>query len=129
MALILGQSVQGGCQARLGHAVLNNFSRLIRFVFHKALIQGQPDKMVLVATIVNDQIVCNGIKPGYNRFSFEIENIGLIYQQKGEYDKSIAYFGDALRLHKQTGNQMGAATGMVNIGIIYRKTGELEKAM
>jgi tetratricopeptide (TPR) repeat protein len=61
--------------------------------------------------------------------SVGLGNIGIIYSDKGELDKALNSFQDALKIAKEIGDRRGEATDLGNIGLIYRAKGELDKAL
>jgi len=56
-------------------------------------------------------------------------NIGNVYRIKGELDKALEYYGEALKLNEELGSKEGMAADLGNIGIVYGIKGELDKAL
>ncbi|MGB5927738.1 MAG: tetratricopeptide repeat protein, partial [Cyclobacteriaceae bacterium] len=48
-----------------------------------------------------------------------LNNIAIIYTQREEYNKSLPYMQQVLKLDRQMGNKLNEAGSLVNIGIIY----------
>ena len=56
-------------------------------------------------------------------------NIGAIYQSKGDYDKALEYYQKSLKIKGQIGDQAGLAAIYNNIGLIYDSKGDYDKAL
>lgn len=56
-------------------------------------------------------------------------NMGVVYATKGELDKALGYFEEALKLDEELGRKEGMAANFGNIGIVNRIKGELDKAL
>ena len=46
-------------------------------------------------------------------------NIGLLYDQAGDYKKALEYYLDALKLYKEAGFKTGIGEATNNVGVIY----------
>ena len=57
-----------------------------------------------------------------------LNNLGLIYQRRGELEKAEDMHNKALAISQQIGNKEGMAIQYGNLGVIYKTRGELEKA-
>jgi tetratricopeptide (TPR) repeat protein len=55
----------------------------------------------------------------------QLGNIGIVYQNKGELDKALEYYGKALKLNEELGKKGGIAAELGNIGNVYKIKGEL----
>ena len=56
-------------------------------------------------------------------------NIGLIFEQKGQYDSAWHYQHKAMEYNIQAGYRLGVAITHVNYGVLYEKQGDLDNAM
>ncbi len=56
-------------------------------------------------------------------------NIGIIYEEKGDYDKAIAFYFKSLKIDEELGNKNGMSISYDNIGIIYYYKGDYDKAI
>jgi signal transduction histidine kinase/ActR/RegA family two-component response regulator/Tfp pilus assembly protein PilF len=56
-------------------------------------------------------------------------NIGLIYQDLSDYDKSLEYFFRTLKIRESLGDKSGIANAFNSIGIIYMKLEDYDKAL
>jgi tetratricopeptide (TPR) repeat protein len=56
-------------------------------------------------------------------------NIGILYGIKGELDKALEYFRNALKLDEELGRKEGMAADLGNIGIVCQIKGELDNAL
>jgi len=61
--------------------------------------------------------------------AINLNNIGLIYDNLEQYDKSLEYHQKALENWKAVDHQLGIATSLNNIGIIYRNLKNYTKAL
>lgn|GEM_PF-4439156 len=58
-----------------------------------------------------------------------IGNMGIIYHAKGEPDRALQYYEEALAIQRGTGYQQGVTSQLCNIGLIYSDKGEPDKAL
>jgi serine phosphatase RsbU (regulator of sigma subunit) len=56
-------------------------------------------------------------------------SLGIIYQDKGDYDKALSYYFSSLRIKEKLNDQQGMAVSYNNIGNIYRNQNNLKKAL
>ena len=56
-------------------------------------------------------------------------NIGYVYDEKGQYESALEYYNLALELHKMYLDKVGQATALNNIGYLYRYKGDIELAL
>ncbi|GAI36357.1 unnamed protein product, partial [marine sediment metagenome] len=56
-------------------------------------------------------------------------NIGLIYGDKGDLDKALEHYQEALKICREIGYKRGEANGLGNIGNVYIDKGDLDKAL
>ena len=55
-------------------------------------------------------------------------NIGLVYLNKGDYDKGMDYFKRSLAIKGELGDMHGTGLSLSNIGIVQSDKGDYEKA-
>lgn len=55
--------------------------------------------------------------------------IGLLYTDKDEYDKAIAFYHRALKISEAAGDKKGIAGSCQNLGIIYYNKADYDKAL
>jgi tetratricopeptide (TPR) repeat protein len=58
-----------------------------------------------------------------------LNNIGLIYQKKGELDTALEYHQTSLQIFEESGNKQDIAKIFMNIGNIYLRKGEFDTAL
>jgi tetratricopeptide (TPR) repeat protein len=58
-----------------------------------------------------------------------LNNIGLIYKIKGDYDNALKYYREALHIDKQLEKLSGEAVILSNIGMIYHAKGDYDNAL
>jgi serine phosphatase RsbU (regulator of sigma subunit) len=63
------------------------------------------------------------------RKSSVIGNIGIVYEDQGEYPKALDYYFKALKMDEALGNKAGVSRHLGNIGIVYDYQGEHKKAI
>ena len=68
-----------------------------------------------------DQVAIADLSNAYN-------NLATCYYFKGQYDKSIPLFEEALRLNKEIKSNDGISTNLNNLGALYQVIGDYEKA-
>ena len=69
-------------------------------------------------------------KIGFRRgISSSLAMLGVLYYDKGNFAKSIAYYYEGLRFDEKTGNEQGVMRNAGNLGIIYDGQGNHEKAL
>ena len=56
-------------------------------------------------------------------------DLGLLYQDKGEWDKAIEYYQRSLAIKEKVGDEHGMSTTFNNLGEVYRVKGEWDKAI
>ncbi len=85
--------------------------------------------------IVNEEI-CNSFnedeaisKSGKEGIAISLNNIGIVYEKWGNYEKAIEYYQKALKIFEELGNRKGMAALMNNIGIVYYNWTNYEKAI
>jgi CHAT domain-containing protein/Tfp pilus assembly protein PilF len=61
--------------------------------------------------------------------AFTFENIGEAYQELGESQKALDYYGEALPLVRASGDRNDEAFILNNIGTVYKDLGERQKAL
>jgi tetratricopeptide (TPR) repeat protein len=58
-----------------------------------------------------------------------LNNLGLLYQHKGEYQPAIDYFQQSLDIVEKVGDEMNAATTMYELASLYEAMGQYDKAI
>ena len=58
-----------------------------------------------------------------------LNNIGLIYRQKGEYKKALEYYQQALAIEKELVNKAQQAIVLNNMGVAYEKLSQYDQAV
>jgi class 3 adenylate cyclase len=61
--------------------------------------------------------------------AFSLNNIGLVYEELGEYDKALDYHEKSLKINEQVGNRGGISSSLKNIGDVLVKIGKPEDAL
>ncbi len=56
-------------------------------------------------------------------------DLGLLYQAKGEWDRAIEYYERSLALKEKVGNEYGMAPAFHDLGLVYQRKGNLDKAI
>ena len=56
-------------------------------------------------------------------------DLGLLYQAKGEWDRAIAYYERGLALKEKMGDEYGMAPTFHDLGLVYQYKGKLDKAI
>lgn len=59
---------------------------------------------------------------GYN-------SLGIIFYNKGDYDKAINYYSRSLKIREEIGDKKGIAATLNNFGIVYQDQGDYAKAI
>jgi tetratricopeptide (TPR) repeat protein len=105
----------GSQKAALLLLIGNCFFEQSRF----AEAEGHYKEAVATAIEANEQ---TGLAATYN-------NIGLIYDSKGDYDKALEWYQKSKKITEQFGDQAGIATTYNNIGGIYDSKGDYDRAL
>ncbi|MBE9561925.1 MAG: tetratricopeptide repeat protein, partial [Proteobacteria bacterium] len=58
-----------------------------------------------------------------------LTNLGIIYDQFGQYDKALEHYLAALDIQRATGDQKRIANNLSNIGVLHYNLGQTEKAI
>ncbi|RIK54678.1 hypothetical protein DCC62_31720, partial [candidate division KSB1 bacterium] len=58
-----------------------------------------------------------------------LNNLGLAYFQKGEWDKALEYYQQSLTAKERLGDAFGMAQTFNNLGMVYANKGEWDKAI
>ena len=56
-------------------------------------------------------------------------DIGLLYQAKGEWERAIEYYERSLAFKEKVGDEYGMAPTFHNLGLVYQYKGKLDKAI
>jgi nephrocystin-3 len=64
-------------------------------------------------------------------YASSLNNVGSIFDRKGEYDKALEYYFKSLEIKKVVLGKMhpGYASSLNNIGSTYDRKGEYDKAL
>ncbi len=57
-----------------------------------------------------------------------LNNLGVVYDSRGDYGKAAQNFLDALKIRKKIGDKSGVAGCFVNLGVVYYNQGDYGKA-
>ena len=57
----------------------------------------------------------------------DLHNLGTLYEERGEINKSIRYFQQALDLKQQAGNERSMLVSMIGLGSVLSKKGRFRK--
>lgn len=99
--------------------LIGDFEKALEYQ-HKSL---SINEQILAST--KDSIAIIKAKEGK---SYAISNLGGIYKQVGNLDKSLDFQLQSLEMEKEANNIYGMAISYNSIGVIYKSKGELEKA-
>jgi tetratricopeptide (TPR) repeat protein len=58
-----------------------------------------------------------------------VNDLGLLYQDKGEWDQAIEYFQRSLEIDEKVGDEHGMSATFNNLGSVYHDKGEWDKAI
>ncbi len=58
-----------------------------------------------------------------------LNNIGLIYSNKGNLSQALMYYQKSLKIQQEFGENKGVSTTLNNIGLIYKNQGDIPKAL
>ena len=61
--------------------------------------------------------------------SLGFNSLGIIFYNKGNYDKAINYYSRSLKLREEIGDKKGIAATLNNFGIVYQDQGDNAKAI
>jgi serine phosphatase RsbU (regulator of sigma subunit) len=64
-----------------------------------------------------------------NSLAYSLNNIGFVYDTKGDITKALEYYYKGLKIQEEMGNKLGLATSLNNIGFIYINQGDIPKAL
>jgi tetratricopeptide (TPR) repeat protein len=56
-------------------------------------------------------------------------NVGIVYKDRGQYDKAVTYFERALKIRRDLGDRRGEAQTLGNLAIVYKNRGQYDKAV
>jgi tetratricopeptide (TPR) repeat protein len=57
------------------------------------------------------------------------KDLGLSYQDKGDWERAIAYYEHSLALKEKVGDEYGMAPTFHDLGLVYQYKGDLDKAI
>ena len=81
----------------------------------------QAERCHLEALKIRDELAHDTVAGSLN-------NLGLIYRERGRYDDADAYFKKALKRNKAAGNEYWEALNLDNLGINARCSGDLDES-
>lgn len=58
-----------------------------------------------------------------------IRNIGIVFEEQGNFPKALEYFLNSLSLNEKLGYKKGIAGNMISIGIVYKEKEDYKRAM
>lgn len=58
-----------------------------------------------------------------------LNNIAAVYFRMGQYDKTLEFLNQALAIHREGSDYIGAAQTLNNIGVAYANQGQYQKAL
>jgi len=58
-----------------------------------------------------------------------LNDAGLVYQAKGEWERAIGYYERSLAIDEKVGDEHGMAPTLNNLGLVYQDKGEWERAI
>ncbi len=58
-----------------------------------------------------------------------LNNLGLVYQDKGEWDRAIEFYQQSLEISEKVGDEVGMAPTYNNLGSVYQDKGEWDRAI
>ncbi len=61
--------------------------------------------------------------------STAINNIGFIYQMRGNIPVALEYYEKSMKIQEEIGDKSGLANSLNNIGFIYKQRGDVKKAL
>jgi serine phosphatase RsbU (regulator of sigma subunit)/Tfp pilus assembly protein PilF len=64
-----------------------------------------------------------------NCLASALNNIGFIYQSRGDIPKALDYWGKCLKILEKIGDKEGIANSLNSIGYIYKLQGDIPKAL
>lgn len=58
-----------------------------------------------------------------------LQNIGVIYNELGQYEQALDFYQKALVIRKEIGDKTGEGNTLNNIGLVYNQMGQNDKAL
>ena len=58
-----------------------------------------------------------------------INDIGVMYYYKGDFDSSLVYYNKSLKIRKEIKDLDGIATSLCNIGVVFKNQGRISSAL
>ncbi|MCP4696799.1 MAG: tetratricopeptide repeat protein [Gammaproteobacteria bacterium] len=58
-----------------------------------------------------------------------ISNLGVVYNDLGQYAKALEYYEQALVIRRKIGDRKGVGNNLTNIGVVYKNLGQYAKAL
>ncbi|MDX2172221.1 MAG: tetratricopeptide repeat protein [Bacteroidota bacterium] len=64
-----------------------------------------------------------------NYLAISLNNIGFIFDSKGEFNKALEFYTKSLKIREELGDKLGIASALNNIGFIYNSKGDIYRAL
>ncbi|MGA1840640.1 MAG: tetratricopeptide repeat protein [bacterium] len=58
-----------------------------------------------------------------------LHNLGILYQDRGEYEKALVQYQKSLKIKEELGNRAGVSISLHQIGMIHQYRGDYEEAL
>ncbi|MGA1840555.1 MAG: CHAT domain-containing protein [bacterium] len=108
-----------------GARQFDRMADLITYYARELDLKGYWDESLYLHNIILEE--SGNVEKRYPGIAYN--NIGLIYDNKGEWDKALDYYLKSENIRIEVGDRAGLATTYNNIGLIYDNKGEWDKAL
>ncbi|MBD3366654.1 MAG: tetratricopeptide repeat protein [Candidatus Eisenbacteria bacterium] len=61
--------------------------------------------------------------------SATLSNMAVVYQVRGDFERSVSTYREALGLSEQIGDTQGLAENLINLGTVHEEKGQLDEAL